>query len=133
MIGTGLIQAAIFARLVAAAVVDDGRVIDGEASDPVKIGFPYVQIGETQTLDDDVVGRAGVEEFLTLHIWSRYRGQIEVKSIAAAIETDLHASSLIVEGFETVDVFIRDLRVFDDPDGLTRHGVLTLHIHAFGR
>jgi hypothetical protein len=131
MIGTQPVQAAIYAALVAAHVVDGDRIVDGSESDPARIVYPYVQIGEAQTLDDDVVGSAGSDEYLTLHIWSRQRGQKEVKEIAGRIAAAMRALSLAVEGFDSVTVFTRDLRVLEDPDGLTRHGVFTLHIHAF--
>ncbi|MBN8994348.1 MAG: DUF3168 domain-containing protein [Rhizobiales bacterium] len=129
MIGTQPIQAAIYAALLSAHVVDGDRVVDGDQSEDV--AFPYVQIGETQTLDADVTGSLGAEEFLTLHIWSRQRGQSEVKEIAARIATAFNAADMPIAGFESASVFAQGLRVFDDPDGLTRHGVLTLHIHAF--
>jgi hypothetical protein len=138
MIGTSAVQAKVYETLSAAGIEDiagaslaSDRFVDGAPSDVKLIEFPYVVIGDTQTLDDDVQGSAGVEEFITLHIWSRYRGQKEVKDIAAQITDRLHARTLIVSGFGSVIVSIQQLRVLEDPDGLTRHGVLTLHIHAF--
>lgn len=132
MIGTAPVQAEIYRILVDAAIVPAARVVDGPVTDPKLIEFPYLQLGDTQTIDDDVVGRAGSDEFLSLHIWSRKRGQTEIKTLAGQLADLFRGRRLVIAGYGSVDVFVRDLRVFMDPDNLTMHGVLTVHIHAFG-
>lgn len=129
MIATQPVQAAIRQAMVNAEIAG-GRVVDHTPS-PEEVAYPYVEIGDTQILSDDVQCSGGVEEFLSLHIWSRYEGQKEAREIAAAISSLFHAQSLTVTGYSLVTFTVQQVRIFDDPDGLTRHGVLTLHIHAF--
>jgi len=123
------VQSKIYEILVAADVCD-GRVYDATVTNPA-VQFPYLEIGETQVLSDDVSGRGGNEEFLSLHIWSRHRGKSEVREICDQIRVALHAQVLTVTDMDHVSTFIRDLRSFRDPDGLTEHGVVTVIIHSF--
>lgn len=123
-------QQKIYEVLVAADVCD-GRIYDATVTNPV-VEFPYVEIGETQVLSDDLSGRGGNEEFQSLHIWSRHRGKSEVREICDQIRQALHAQTFTgVSGMDHVSTFIRDLRSFRDPDGLTEHGVVTVIIHNF--
>lgn len=118
------VQAAVVVALNVAGVAD-GRIYDHAQTDAV---FPYVEMGESQALADDVTGADGFDEFLTLHVWSRYRGDKEAKQICSDIRSALHARSLTVAGRTTAHAWVREIRVFDDPDGLTRHGVVSVRI-----
>lgn len=94
--------------------------------------FPYIEVGETQVLQADVSGRTGADEYLTLHIWSRYKGKMEVRQIAAQVSSALHATSLSVPDMSSAYVFVRDLRIMTDPDGKTEHGIMDVRITYFG-
>lgn len=130
MIGTAAVEAAVTAALREAAIVPADRVVSGPVADPAVLGFPFIEIGETQTLSDDVTGHDGVEEFLTLHIWSRSGDQAEVKAIIGRIADAINALSLAVDGFGSVYVFIRDSQVRSDAYGFNWHAIVTLQIHA---
>ncbi|HWA22328.1 MAG TPA: DUF3168 domain-containing protein [Caulobacterales bacterium] len=89
--------------------------------------FPYIQVGEDQTLndgEDDGECLAGSEVFCTIHVWSRAVGKVEAKLICGAIREALSAT-LAVEGQRVVVSQFRDVRILTDPDGLTAHGVYT--------
>lgn len=94
--------------------------------------FPFVQIGEMDALPDDVDGASGRDdgemESITLHIWSRYQGQKEVKQIMQQIKNRLHDQALTVTGRSSALCFVRSRRSFLDPDGKTRHGVMSIEV-----
>lgn len=100
--------------------------------------FPYIEIGEGQSFewgDDALTDNAegcfdGTEDYLNLHIWSRYAGYKEVKQILNALNSVFRSEKSFSTSFNGVSVtgsFSRDAsRYFKDPDGLTIHGVFTL-------
>lgn len=93
--------------------------------------FPYVQIGEMDALPDDVDGGSGRDdgevETITLHVWSRYQGQKEVKQIMQQVKDQLHNQSISFSGRSGI-CWVRSRRSFMDPDGKTRHGVMSIEV-----
>lgn len=92
---------------------------------PDEVAFPYVRIGEHQEVDDSTTADRGFEVYSTVHTWSRASGRVEVKALNAAVRDALDAP-LTLTGFRLVSRDFVDARVMDDPDGLTKHGVVTL-------
>lgn len=129
------LQQALFATLSAAlSLLPQDRIYDNvpdsvsSASAPDS-AFPYVQIGEGQALPDDSSGDdRGMAETIDLHVWSRYAGQKQAKQIMAQIKDALHGVSLSVPGRASALSWVRGMRVFLDPDGRTRHGVVSVEI-----
>ena len=118
------VQQALFSTLTTADVAD-GRIYDHV---PQNVQFPYVQVGETDAQPDDLSGTVGISEFVTLHVWSRYRGQKELKQISAAVQDAVHGQDLTMSGRTSALAWVRDVRTMRDPDGLTRHGVIRVEI-----
>lgn len=85
--------------------------------------FPYVVIGEDTAAPWDTDDILGAEWTVTIHSWSRYRGQKEVKQIMDACYNVLHRASLSVSNFSTITVEWEFSESLLDPDGLTHHGV----------
>lgn len=101
--------------------------------------FPYIAIGEMDSIPDDVSvetedsppaarGDDGEVETLQLHVWSRYRGQKEVKQIMQQVKDRLHGIDLQVSSRASAITFVRSRRNFLDPDGKTRHGVVSVEV-----
>lgn len=93
--------------------------------------FPIVQIGATDTVPADVdqadgTRDDGVVETITLHIWSRYRGQKEAKEIMQRIRDLLHDTELTVTGRSSALCTVTMMHVLQDPDGKTWHGVMAI-------
>lgn len=42
---------------------------------------PYIQVGATQEVSDELLDNSGAEITTTLHIWSRYAGRKEIMQI----------------------------------------------------
>ena len=122
------LQTAVHGAIAGASIAGVKRVSDHYLTDPGTGDFPFVQIGEAHALPLDVSGSDGAERYIDLHVWSRYRGQGEAKRILDGLRGLFHARPLAVPGLSSAFAYAESERVLSDPDGLTRHGVLTLKI-----
>ena len=119
------LQQAVFAALSGDAALqtligNPARVYDHVPQDSP---FPYVVVGEATTRPFDTKTEDGMEQTLTIHSWSRYRGFSETKQIMGAIVDALDQQALSVTGHELVLLRFEFSDSFLDEDGLTRHGV----------
>lgn len=122
------LQRAITTAFKAAAPpIAGGRIYDrvqGGPADPRKVTFPYVSHGPSLVLPDDVQCITGYEVFLTLDVWSREVGQIEVKSVAGDVKLLLHGTDLALANHALVQLEHDSTRYLADPDGITLHGAV---------
>jgi hypothetical protein len=118
------LQVAIVSRLKAdatLAVLVSKRIYD---QPPTPVTYPYVTIGEAQTIRDDATCISGGKVFLTMHAWSRAVGFPEAKNIADAIVESLHLALLALPTNHLTSINHRQTRTFRDSDGLTSHAVI---------
>ncbi|MBO9194329.1 DUF3168 domain-containing protein [Rhizobium sp. 16-449-1b] len=118
------LQGAIVARLKADAALTalvGGRVYD---QPPSPATYPYVTIGEAQTLRDDATCISGSKVYLTLHGWSTAVGYPEAKRIAEAVAESLHLAPLALPTNHLISLMHRQTRTLRDVDGLTSHAVI---------
>jgi len=117
------LQGAINTRLRSGVPAVSNRVFDRVPADVV---FPYIELGEFQTVDDGAQCHDGQEVYATLHVWSRTVGQVETKTIAGTVRGSLHEAELDLGGdWQFLEIAHQDTRYLKDPDGLTSHAVLT--------
>lgn len=90
---------------------------------PKDVDFPYVVIGQDLATPFEVDDVLDADHAVTLHQWSRYRGQKEVKQMQQASYSALHRNPLTVTDATYVDCNLQSEENFLDDDGLTRHGV----------
>jgi hypothetical protein len=90
--------------------------------------FPYATLGDVVIRDFDTKDQTGFEQFLTLHIWSRYRGRKELKQIIQTVYDILHNSALMVSGANAVSCQFQSASTLQENDGLTLHGILRYRI-----
>ncbi len=125
---SGALQAAIVARLKADAQISSlvgDRVYDRVPNVPT---YPYVSYGDTQILPELGEGTDGVEAFVTIHAWERFKGFDDVKSIAKLVIASLHDVDLTISDNVLLSILLESARHLRDPDGLTSHSVLTFQI-----
>lgn len=103
-----------------ALIGNPARVYDAVPPDPT---YPYVVIGEGNAADWDTKDSDGMDQVMTIHAWSRYRGLKEAKQIMGAVLDALDQQALAVTGHTLVQLRFEFSDVLMDPDGLTRHGV----------
>jgi hypothetical protein len=117
MIGD-LLQRAQYQALAAAQL----RAYD---TPPADAEFPYFGIGDEQNVDDGSACGAAWEVFADVHVWSRPTSgsRSEVKTLMQQAEPLLTA--LTLPGFRVVVQHLQTARSMTDPDGITKHGVMT--------
>lgn len=117
------LQGAVYSRLKADCPSVAGRVYD---QPPQAVAFPYIGLGEWQTVDDSADCIDSVEIFLTLHAWSRAVGQVEAKAVASEVRSSLHGAELdLGAAWQFHLIEHRSTNVLADPDGVTTHAVIT--------
>jgi len=122
------LQAAIKARLNADAQITSlvaDRIFDRVPNVPQ---YPFITFGDTQILPETGEGTDGVEAFVTIHTWERFKGFDNVKSIGKLIIALLHDADLSVSENVLLSILLQSAHYLRDPDGLTSHGVLTFQI-----
>jgi hypothetical protein len=120
------IVAALKANAAVKAMVKDrvyDRVPRDRNGDP-NVPFPYITLGDTQTLPDLAECTDAAETFFAIHIWSRKVGSVEAKQLSAAVGAVLHDAALPA----VQSILLQESRIIPDPDGLTSHGILTFQI-----
>jgi len=120
-----VMQQAIYTALRADAtlqslVSNPVRVFDHTPQDSE---LPYIVIGEGTASDFDTKDTDGMDQSLTIHTWSDYRGLSETKQIMGAVVDALDKAALSVTGHTLALLRFVGSNTLLDPDGLTRHGV----------
>jgi hypothetical protein len=122
------LQQAIFARLKAfapvIALVTD--VYDSVA--PQDAVFPYLVIGEVAAVPFNTHSSQGSDSTITIHSWSEFRGQSEIKRIQDATKDALDRFDLVVAGVDMINSEWDVSDSFVDDDNLTIHGVQRFRI-----
>lgn len=90
--------------------------------------FPYLTVGEAAHAAWDTDDSLGSDATVTIHSWSRDRGQKEIREIQGAVYAALQRATLSLTGFALVHIDWLGSEWFMDADGLTRHGVQTFRV-----
>jgi hypothetical protein len=118
------LQGAIVARLkqdpAVAALVGD-RIYDDVPGTAV---FPYVSLGPSAELSDDVDCIVGFEITFQIDAWSRAVGSPEVRRVADAVRRALTGADITLADNALLSFEHRQTRVIRDPDGLTSHAAI---------
>jgi hypothetical protein len=89
---------------------------------PPGVAFPYAAFGAIVAKPFDNKDITGIEQTVTLDIWSRYRGSKETKDILQALYDALHRASLSVTGEVFLSCEFSGADLTPEPDGLTYSG-----------
>lgn len=127
------IQKAFYDKLIVAVPMVNSRVYD-QVPEPDRLVYPYISFGEFQSVDDSADCIDSMELFATLHAWSRAFGTVEVKGMVDQIRIALHDQPLdLGPGFNWVLSENQMSRILKDPDGVTKHGVITIRVVSTAR
>jgi|TARA_R100000455_G_C6273261_1_gene130649 hypothetical protein len=120
------LQKAVFSALNGGSITDaSGSAITGVFDDvPTDTAYPYIRIGEETLADNSSKDKDIFEHTLTIHIWSQYRGNRDIKDIMKQVHDLLHDSSLSVSGASMVNMRQEFHTTLIEGDGITRHGVM---------
>lgn len=109
------LQGAIVSALKAAPAVAGGRVYDRVPGNPT---FPYVTVGEGQTIGDDNSCFEASECIASVDVWSRAVGLPEAKGLFATVRDRL-TTEFTLAGFKVTVAEFVTARNLNDPDGIT--------------
>jgi|SRR6185503_11429246 len=121
------IQVAIVSALKAdagVAAIISNRVYD---TVPEKPQFPYVTLGDMQVLPDKADCIDGSELSIQIDGWSRAVGYPEVKRLGSAVVAALDDAEIPINGHVAVVFELQSVNYVRDPDGVTRHAIITFH------
>ncbi|MBW1784666.1 MAG: DUF3168 domain-containing protein [Deltaproteobacteria bacterium] len=125
------IQVAVKTKLDAAsaltALLNDGvnSIRDGVRQDD---GFPYIAIYDVASQEEDTMAVNGLESLYSIHIWSRYKGQKEVRQIMDEVYNALHNQPLTISGSTHIMTLFKSSDTFTEEDGETRRGIANFRI-----
>ena len=125
------LQKAVYARLV--SQLAPIKVYDTPPAQPDGMpadSFPYVVVGDDTVSPFDTYTSVGASATVTLHVWSRYNGNTEAKTIMGQIYSALNrqAGNLSFTGYAFIDSLYEFGDVIREADGKTRHGVCRYRI-----
>ncbi|MGV3649843.1 MAG: DUF3168 domain-containing protein [Devosia sp.] len=126
---------AMLAALQAASAVTDlvgsriyDRAPDRQSAATENVPFPYISLGPTTAVPDDIDCMDGEEITVQLDIWSSGAGaawgSAECRKIAGALKRALHGVELTLADNAVVSVAWELTRILDDPDPTIKHGVV---------
>ena len=122
------LQKAIVARLKADAGVDAiiaGRIYDAVPGNAVR---PYLSFGPFQLLPEHGSCLDGGEAFVTLDAWAAGPDTVQVKQLGTAVAKALDLAPITLDAPQRcVEMSIEQTQYLRDPDGITAHGVITVH------
>jgi Protein of unknown function (DUF3168) len=91
---------------------------------PKDTGYPRITLGEDTINNWSTKTNYGEDITHTLHVWSQYKGKKEVKEIMNLILESLNEPLSLDSGFLIDFSRVEFMQVLDDPDGITRHGIM---------
>lgn len=123
---SNILQKLVYDRLVAhagVAALVGSRIYDAPPPDVV---LPFISFGPSDGVPDDADCITGLTEVLQIDCWSVQAGKREIKEIVNAVKSALHGFEVEPDGAALVGLRVVLWRVMDDPDGVTRHGVVQI-------
>ena len=109
------------------ALVND--VYDTVGASPWGAKLAYVSLGPMDALIDDADCIDGEVHSMQIDVWSRAVGGKGIcKKIVDAVKRALHNADIELTDNALVEINLELYRILDDPDGLTKHGVLQFRV-----
>jgi hypothetical protein len=115
------LQAAIHAALIEDAQLME-KVHGVYDYVPQNVSFPYVVWEDSQARRWGNAQQEGIEQLLTLHVYSRGAGRKEAGDILHRLNELLHHATFTVEGYALISLTLRSVRIELGKDGLTYQG-----------
>jgi hypothetical protein len=107
----------------------DGNVSAGVYDDPPKRpSYPYLIIGDDSFIPFDTDDTVGRDVIASVHIWDNYDGKKRIKEVMGEVDQILNRAELSIIGYDSINCVFDSSDQFLEPDGKTRHGVLTYRL-----
>lgn len=95
---------------------------------PKQTKFPYIVIGDHRAKPFETQQNAGMDIEITLHSWSQYQGQKEIKEITSEIYTVLHDTDFLIPNHILVMNRLLSTETKLEKDGVTYHSIQIFRI-----
>lgn len=116
------LQIALFARLEAEVSCP---IFDGA---PMDQPMPYVSLDSEVSIPSDILSKRRDTRLIYLSVWSRFRGQEEVKRIMAEIDAAVHQRPLPLETGRVISIRVDRKQALRDVYEETYQGSVTLRV-----
>ena len=90
--------------------------------------YPYIVIGDDSLINDDTNTTIGRNVISSIHVWDNFNGYSRIKGIIGAIDDALNRVLFTVPNHHLIDCSFDSSSFFIEPDGKTRHGVISFKI-----
>jgi hypothetical protein len=90
--------------------------------------FPYVTFDFASVRPFDTKTDDGGDVVVRVHLWARTRETKARRAIEDSIYDALHKYDLVITGASTIGVWFEGKTEIDDPDGKTKHSVLSFRV-----
>jgi len=90
--------------------------------------FPYISIHDVSTKSMDTQTVVGTESLVSIHIYSRYSGNKELKEIMDEVYVALNRQPLTLATGTHISTLYTNSNNFTESDGFTRHGQINFSI-----
>jgi len=103
------------ANLIAFIPDDNGksRVRDMNNT-PLNFPFPYVELGETNSVTQDTFSNQGQQLVATLHLWSAKKGKYEVLQLHNLVHSALHKANLTLITYRSISCLYDSGELIED-------------------
>lgn len=89
---------------------------------PINQAFPYLVVGDSTEIDDSVLSDIGYDTTITMHIWSKYAGFKEARTILGNLNRLFNHKSLTLSSQRCVGTWYEFSQPLNDPtDNTIRH------------
>jgi hypothetical protein len=97
---------------------------------PKNVASPYITLGRTSVYDWTTGAEKEDEHLVTLHVWSKAKGDAETLQIMETVRSRLADSLLPLDGHEPVRLGLEFHEARYDDDLAVHHGLLRLRARA---
>ena len=115
-------------KAIAARINDDPSIGALIFDDATSAQLPFISFGPFQALPEHGDCLDGGEFYMTLDCWAAGPQTVTVKQIGARVAASLDRAALVLDPPQRlVEMAVEQIQYMRDPDGITTHGVITVH------
>lgn len=99
---------------------------------PPATDFPYIvidEVGGALISDKDTWGNS---QIYTVHVWSKARDRVQVQTLMSGTLEALTDGSMVVVGFNFIQILLDSDNVIRDPEESAFHGILSMRVETYG-
>lgn len=106
-------------------LLGEGNVFDNV---PQNHPYPYISLQLKPWSNRANTTWDGLDASLQINVWARVDGDLFVQSVQKRIDELLNNIDICVEGWDVISLRRTLIDIFQDPDGVTLHGVQTFNL-----